>query len=93
MLQVRGKFCYIARYHEFFFRFDGTSFSPSKSTTYSHKRILSLGNYRGQPFTTGGETTTDTEILTISTDSWLSGTRYPYSNRLIYPRISYFAKF
>ena len=81
MSQVRGKLYYTARYHEFFFSFDGSSFSIEKSTTYSHKRILSLGNYRGQPFTTGGETTTDTEIFTMTTDSWRSGTRYPYSSR------------
>ena len=65
----------------FFFRFDGTNFSSSKSTTYSHSQAVGMGNYRGQPFITGGIGTTDTEILTISTESWRSGTRYPYSNQ------------
>ena len=68
-----------------FFRFDGTTFSSTKSSTYSHKRVVSLGNYRGQPFTVGGAgdtwvPQTDTEILSISTDTWRSGTKYHHSN-------------
>ena len=62
-----------------FFRFDGTSFSPSQPSTFMHERVTSIGNYRGQPFTSGGMAQTDTEILTISTDTWRSGTRYPWS--------------
>ena len=67
-----------------FFRFDGSNFSSSKSSTYSHEQVLGLGNYRGQPFTTGGggsDQAGETEILTIATDTWRSGTRFPYSNQ------------
>ena len=66
-----------------FFRFDGTNFSPSQSTTFLHDDVMSLGNYGGQPFTTGGSGSgqTETEILTIASDTWRSGTKYPYSDR------------
>ena len=74
------KFLYNDKVPRFlFFRFDGTSFSPSQPSTFMHERVTSIGNYRGQPFTTGGMAQTDTEILTISTDTWRSGTRYPWS--------------
>ena len=74
------KFLYNDKVPRFlFFRFDGTSFSPSQPSTFMHERVTSIGNYRGQPFTSGGMAQTDTEILTISTDTWRSGTRYPWS--------------
>ena len=60
---------------------DGTNFNSSSSTTYTHKDVIGLGNYRGQPFTTGGSSNTETEILTVSTDLWRNGASYPFSSR------------
>ena len=65
----------------FCFRFDGTNFYSSSSTTFTHYNTLGMGNYRGQPFTTGGDGNTDTEILTISSDVWRIGASYPFSSR------------
>lgn len=66
----------------YFFKFDGTNFSLSQFD-FLHDDVMSLGNYGGQPFTTGGSGSgqTETEILTIASDTWRSGTKYPYSDR------------
>ena len=63
------------------FRYDGTNFYSSSSSTYTHRDVIGLGNYNGQPFTTGGSSNTETEIFSISTDTWLSRKSYPFSNR------------
>ena len=66
----------------YFLRYDGSNFYSSSSTTNAHQDVIGLGNYRGQPFTTGGVGNAYTEILTISTDTWSSGASYPFSSRL-----------
>ena len=91
-LCVIGKSSFFWKYQSsppWFFRYDGKNFIRSRSTNYTHKDVIGLGNYRGQPFTTGGQGNADTEILTISTDRWFSGTNYPFSNRLNRTRVVY----
>ena len=77
----------------YFFRYDGTNFNSSSSTTYTHQDVIGLGNYRGQPFTTGGSGNAYTEILTISTDIWTTGASYPFSSRLNWTQNIYLIRF
>ena len=43
--------------------------------------VIGLGNYRGEPFTTGGKTNSVTEILTIATDTWRREADYSFASR------------
>ena len=65
-------------------RFDGISVDEAKSTTYKHDHIYHLAKYLGQPFTTGGSSSSErshnakTEIMRLESGEWESGPDYPF---------------
>ena len=65
-----------------FFRFNGNSFKTEPSSKYSHENVGALGNYRGSPFVTGGNTgvkkRTVTEILNYKSQEWNQADDYPF---------------
>ena len=64
------------------FSFDGSNFKSIETSKYSHYRAQ-LGNYRGQPFTTGCNGSQDcwvkTEIFDIVEMKWSVAADYPTS--------------
>lgn len=72
-------------------RFDGEEFHPAESTTFSHRSVLGMGNYKNSALTVGCRTSNTntcndtvayikTEIMNMETGHWSNGPDFPFAS-------------
>lgn len=61
--------------------FNGTTFINQTDSNIDHRKTLSLGSYKEQPFTTGGTwtNTKKTEIFNFDLNTWELVDDYPFA--------------